>query len=413
MDRKGAIEGRAGGGAPQRHRGIVDGCKAMIATASRRVCVLLVVDDLGFGGAERQVVELANHMDPDGFDVHVCALSDHVPLSETLTDAKRRLHIVRKRNRLDLSVVVRLAHLLKALHADIVHGYLFSAEIASRLAGRIAGVKLVVGSERNANQGFTRSNLLAYQLTRRCVDVIVANSHAGAESNARIFGRPPSDYRVVHNGVDVERFRPRDSLEIRQQSGLSAACPVVGVFANLKPQKNHEMLFRAFRLVLNSFTETRLLVVGDQPVDDRGQLDAYRAHLARLVDDLGIRRQCVFLGHRDDVEYIYPACDLTVLPSLHEGTPNVLLESMACGIPVVATNVCDNERIVKNGEVGFLVAVGDERAMAQHIRSLLADAVLRQTMGRNARRWVIGEFSTNRLAEKMAVLYRQLLTNKL
>jgi glycosyltransferase involved in cell wall biosynthesis len=375
----------------------------------KQPCVVLVVDDLGFGGAERQVVELANRMDPTVFDVHVCALSEHVPLSDMLIDARRRLHIIPKRSSLDFTLIPRLAHLLRALHADIVHGYLFRAEIASRLAGCIARTKLVIGSERNANRVLGKRYILAYKWTRWCADLIIANSYAGAESNARVFGRPPSDYRIVHNGVDAERFYPSDPRPIREELAIPAQDSVVGVFANFKKQKNHALLFRAFRLVLDSFPQARLLIVGEQPMDRRGTPDDYRGQLDHLLDVLGIRRQCTFLGHRKDVERLYPACDITVLPSLHEGTPNVLLESMACGVPVVATSVCDNPYIVRDGEVGYLVAVGDEGQMANRITQLLGNPALRQEMGRKARTWVLREFSSKRLAEKMGATYLELL----
>lgn len=380
--------------------------------ANERICVVLVVDDLGYGGAERQMVELANNMDTDRFDVHVCALSNHVPLSNKLRDAEHRLHTIAKMNRFDFTVVPRLAFLLRALKADIVHGYLFSAEIASRLAGHLAGTKLVVGSERNANCVIRKSNILLYKLTRRCVDIIVANSNAGAKFNGKVFRRPPSDYRVVHNGVDAERFRPMDGTAIRRELGIPLQCAVVGAFANFKKQKNHSMLFRAFKLVLNSLPEARLLLVGEEPADSRGRLDGYRAQLDCLVDELRIRRRCVFLGHREDVEHIYPACDITVLSSFHEGTPNVLLESMACGVPVVATNVCDNEYIVREGEVGHLVAVGDEAGLAHRMESLLGNNALRQEMGRKARTWVQEEFSNKRLAGKMEAVYMELLSGR-
>lgn len=383
-----------------------------VRKTGERICVVLVVDDLGYGGAERQVVELANNINPDRFDVHVCALSHHVPLGDELLDAERRLHIVAKTNRFDFTVVSRLACLLRALRADIVHGYLF-AEIAGRLAGRLAGTKLIVGSERNANHiEISRSNILAYRLTQWCVDMIIANSNAGAVWNRKVFRLPSSCYRVVHNGVDTERFKPEDGTTIRCKLGIPVSCPVVGIFAAFRKQKNHAMLFRAFKLVLSSIPEARLLLIGDLPVDSRGQLNGYKVQLDILVDDLGIRHRCIFLGHQASVERLYPACDITVLPSLHEGTPNVLLESMACGVPVVATNVCDNDYIVKEGEVGYLVEVGDVAGMARHVELLLGKATLREEMGQKARGWVVAEFSTKRLAEKMESVYMGLLEAK-
>jgi glycosyltransferase involved in cell wall biosynthesis len=377
---------------------------------NRLICVALVVDDLGYGGAERQVIELANNIDRNRFDVHVCTLGNHLPLRSQLKLAEHNLHVIARKIRFDFTVVLRLAHLLRELKADIVHGYLFSAEIASRLAGRIAGTKLIIGSERNANRiEIRKSNVLAYRVTQRCVDMIIANSHAGAESHRRTFNRPASGYRVVHNGVDTERFRPGDGTAIRNKLGIRKESSVIGAFANFKKQKNHAMLFRTFRVVLESFPEAQLLLVGDEPTDSKGRLVSYRTQLDQLVDELGIRQQCVFLGHQNHTEHIYPACDITVLPSLHEGTPNVLLESMACGVPVVATNVCDNHYIIRDGETGHLMEVGDETGMARQITRLLADRARRQAMGRNGREWVMREFSTKRLAEKMEAIYIDLL----
>lgn len=379
-------------------------------TPNRTIRVVLVVDDLGYGGAERQVVELANNMDSSCFDVHVCSLSDNLPLSNTLNDAAQKLHVIRKRNRYDFTVPLRLARLLKERNAHIVHGFLFGAEIASRLAGRMAGTRVVIGSERNANHPMAKRHVLAYKCTMRYVDIVVANSNAGAASNARMFNQPLSAYRVVHNGVDANRFQPAAAAAIRKQLRVPASARIVGVFANFKKQKNHAMTFRAFRRVLEAFPDARLLLVGDPPADSRGKLDAYYAQLQRLVDDLGIRDRCMFVGHQNVTEHLYPACDVTVLSSYHEGTPNVLLESMACGVPVVATRVCDNEYIVKEGEAGYLVDVDDDATMADRIGRVLGDCTQRREMGQNARQWVCDEFSTKRLAEKMADVYTELLS---
>jgi glycosyltransferase involved in cell wall biosynthesis len=203
-----------------------------------------------------------------------------------------------------------------------------------------------------------------------------------------------------------------EGATIRRELKIPVGCPVVGAFANFKKQKNHMMLFRAFKLVLKSYPEARLLLVGGQPSDSRGRLDGYMAQLNRLVDNLKIRHRCVFLGHKEGTERLYPACDITVLSSLHEGTPNVLLESMACGVPVVATNVCDNDYVIKEGEVGYLVQAGDDSGMAHRMVSLLDNHALRQEMGQKARNWVTEEFCSRRLAEKMEAVYMELLDGK-
>src|SRR5574338_1606365 len=116
----------------------------------------------------------------------------------------------------------------------------------------------------------------------------------------------------------------------------------------------------------------------------------------KLVDDIGVRDRCLFLGNRDDVERLYPACDVTVLPSLFEGTPNVALESMACGVPVIATDVSDNATIIPDGRAGYIVPLGDPARLAERIETILRDGALRASMSQAARAWVHAEFSTAR-----------------
>jgi len=373
---------------------------------------VLLISNLEFGGAQRQVVELANSMDPARVDLHVCSLSDYVPLAEALDDRARRLHVIEKRWKFDVTVVPRLARLLRALRADLVHSYLFDADIAARLAGRLARTPLVVGSERNTNYHLKRRQLVAYRLTRSCVDIIVANSRSGAAFNQRALGHAASQYRVVHNGVNAERFSPQDGRAVRAELGIAADERVVGMFASFKHQKNHPLFFAAASRVLRSRPATRLLLVGDELFAGLHGSDEYKQRIHRLVDEIGLRDRCLFLGNRSDVARLYSACDVTVMPSLFEGTPNAVLESLACGVPVVATDVSDNAYLVPEACVGYVVPLGNEEALADRISRLLGDGELRREMGRRAREWVEQEFSTARLAAKTAMVYREALDPK-
>lgn len=376
---------------------------------SRLPMVVVVISNLEYGGAQRQVVELANHMDPARFDVHVCSLSDYVPLAAELQRREERLHIIHKRWKFDYSVVPRLAKLLWGLQADVVHSYLFDADIAARLAGRKARTPVVINSERNTDYHLKRRQLAAYWLTRRCVDLIIANSRAGAAFNSRMLGHDAGFYRVVHNGVNTETFKRGDAVAVRRRLGLDPSERVIGMFTSFKAQKNHALIFRAFKRLLQDGVEARLMLVGDELYAGMHGSDAYKIQMNALVDELGIRERCLFLGNRNDVADLYCACDLTVLPSLFEGTPNVLLESMACGVPIVATDVSDNAMVAPDGRVGYIIQLGDEAALAERIGQLLKNESLRREMGAAARKWVATEFSCARLASRTAEVYEAAL----
>src|SRR5690606_1104672 len=129
------------------------------------------------------------------------------------------------------------------LRADIVHGYLFDAELATRLAGRLAGTPAVGNSERNTDYRFKRIQLVAHALTRRCVDFYVANSNAGARFSQRTLDNPRRWYYTVHNGIDISRFRPGDREDARRGLGLGDDEFVIGMFGSFKEQKNYPLLF--------------------------------------------------------------------------------------------------------------------------------------------------------------------------
>ena len=369
---------------------------------------IVVISDLEFGGAQRQVIELANNMDPVRFDLHVVSLHDYVPLAQTLKQSERRLHVIQRRGKFDITVATRLAKLIRQLGAEVVHGYLFDAEIATRLAGRMTGAA-VIGSERNTNYKLKRINLLAYRCTRWCHDLTIANSRAGAEFNSQLLAQRPSTYRVVHNGVNAERFRPGDGTAIRKELGIRPDELVIGMFASFKPQKNHPFLLRAAKRVIETVPNTRLLFVGDELLMGMSGSVDFKQTVHKLVDELGLRERCIFAGNRKDVERCYNACDVTVLPSLFEGTPNVALESMASGIPVIATDVSDNAYVIPDGRVGFVVPLGDEQVMADRICRLLGNEELRRSMSAAARSWILEEFTGQRLADKTANVYDEAL----
>lgn len=374
--------------------------------------VALVISSLDHGGAERQVVELANRLEGPAFRVFVVSLSDHVPLADRLANRSRRLVVIRKRAKFDISTVWRLESFFRQQRIQVAHAFLFDAEIAVRLAARKAGVTAVVASERNTDYQRSMLHQLCHRLTRPFYDAMIANSLAGKRFNVRTLGLPPSRIHVVRNGVDVDLFSPRPVGALRDELGIGVEERLVGMVASFKTQKRHGDFFRMASIVLEEMPNVRFLCVGE-PL--RGNLQGSGEHHARmlaLVRELGIEERFLFLGRRNDMPSIYSLCDMTVLTSEREGTPNVLLESMACGVPVAATDIADNAQIVREGQTGFIVPLGDYRSMAQRALLLLGDEELRNRMGRRAHEWVSTEFSTDALARRTGAIYQALVNRK-
>jgi glycosyltransferase involved in cell wall biosynthesis len=387
--------------------------------------VMLLTSSLEAGGAERQVVELVKTLDPTRFDPLVCSLSPEVPLAASLPDRDRRLVIVPKRWRFDLSTVGRVARVMRKERVRLVQSFLFDADIVARLAAPWGGVEAVIASERNADYVRPLLQAVCLKLTRRYVDAVVANSSAGQRFTVRTLGMAESDVYVIHNGVDVDRFRPRDKAEARRELGLPVEGRVVGMVASFKPQKNHLLFLEVARRVLDRRPDT-LFVCAGEPLSGASagalslragtgahrNVDGYHRKVGEALEKHRLGDRVRLLGKVDAVERVYNACDLTLLTSLHEGTPNVLLESMASGVPVVATAVSDNALIVPEARVGHVVPSGDAAAMADHVVALLADDPRREALGVAAREWVEREFSTWALARKTGAVYEEVLARK-
>ncbi len=374
--------------------------------------VVLLISNLEYGGAQRQVIELANYLNADRLRAYVCCLSDYVPLARDLHDADACLKIVAKHSRFDVFVARRLSRLFDELGIDLVHAFLFDAEIAARVAGRLGRRVAVIGSERNTDYTMKSRHALALRCTRRCFDAIIANSHAGKRFQMRSLGIDEARLFVVHNGVDVTRFRPCDGGGIRRELGLGAEVRVVGMFCSFKRQKNHAMYFRMAERVLREIDDVVFLCVGSAMHSGLQGSDAYQDRMISMVSEMGLTNSVRFLGNRDGIAAVFGLCDVTVLTSRREGTPNALLESMACGVPVVATDVADNAIVVPEGEAGYVVAYDDDAAMADRVLSLLSDDAARCEMGERARAWVTREFSVAAMATRTIEVYRRVLRRR-
>lgn len=375
--------------------------------------VMLLISSLERGGAERQVVELVRGLDRRRFDPFVCSLAEHVPLASNLPDPDRDLVIVQKRWRFDATTIRRVSRVMTERSVDLVHAFLFDAEMVGRLAGRLARVPVVLGSERNTDYRRPLIHAACLTLTRSLSDGLIANSHSGKRFVHRTLGVPLERIHVIHNGINTERFCPGDGREAREEWGIDETDQVVGMVASFKRQKNHAMFFKMANAIHRKFPRAWFLCVGEPLRDNFAGAEDYHREMSELVRTVDAHDRILMLGSRKDMRNVYNACDVTVLTSRHEGTPNVLLESMACGVPVVATRVSDNEHIVADGETGFIVELDDVESMAARVAGLLADPGRRFQMAEAARTRVCEHFSTACLCQKTGELYETLYQRKM
>lgn len=373
--------------------------------------ILLLISSLEYGGAERQVVELYKSLDRNRFNPLICTLSEYNPLADGLPNPSTDLVVVKKRGKYDLRVVFRLAKLIKERNIELIHCFLFDAEIAGRLASLLAGRPAVIASERNSDYTHKKIHWIFHRLTKGLIDAMIANSTAGKQLNVNALGIPENIIHVVHNGIDTEKFRPSPSeaVAVRQSLNVPGNALVVGLVASFKSQKRHEDFIKVAEQILKDLPEAYFFIVGDKLVEGTHGSDSYRDTIRTRIENSPFRDRIKLLGNRSDMRAVYNSFDLKMLVSSREGTPNVLLEAMSCGVTVVATNISDNGIVVEDGVTGFLAPLGDVQKLAGDAVKLLKSGELRTQFGRAARNRVLENFSTSLLAYKTEKVYNTAL----
>jgi glycosyltransferase involved in cell wall biosynthesis len=381
---------------------------------AKPISVCLLISSLEYGGAERQVIEMMRSFDRAIVNPYVCSLSREVPLARTLPEGGKELSIIEKRGRFDFTTVFRLASWCRRHRIDVVHAFLFDAEIAARLAAPFAGVSAVISSERNTDYVRPRLHSVLLKATQGLFDVMVSNSVAGKNFNIRTLGLPASRIEVVHNGVDVKRFSPNRSagLGFRERLGIAPGVPVIGMVGSYKRQKAQDCFIRMAAGVSREFPDAQFLLVGEPLRDDFEDTSRFQTEVKQLAETLKLSDRCHFLGNQQDMNAVYNACDLTALLSHREGTPNVVLEAMACGVPAIVTDIADNALIVQHGETGFVVPRDGHELAAAHATKLLRDSALRESMGAAARTRACEQFSLRVAASRLESIYTRSVKNK-
>ena len=216
---------------------------------------------------------------------------------------------------------------------------------------------------------------------------------------------------VIPNGADVGEIDRVvvDPARERSALGLAAAGPVVGYVARISPQKGLEDFARAMRLVADAVPGAHFVLVGDAPAGE----EALKRRLNELVASLGLGGRLHMLGYRSDAVAVMKTFDVYVSTALWEGLPITLLEAMACGRPIVATDVGGNRDIVVDGETGILVPVGDPGTLARRVCELLNDPCLRRRLGDAGRRRVEANFSIDSSVTQTSDLYEQVVGGRL
>ena len=372
--------------------------------------IFFLIDKLapGRGGATTHLLGLIHALKED-YQIFICGLGgkSEGPVIDKLKEMGIPVYVWGVDKLYGLRAMGKffgLVRLFKTLHPDIVHTYLFSANIFGILAAVLAGVPVRISSRREVGTWKGAPHIVAERVISRLCDTILVPSNAIKDFAVRHEHVPAHKFTVIHNGIKEDRFNAdAEESEIKTELGISSRDLVIGSIANTIPVKDHDTLFQVADRITDRFPDAKFILIGG------GKL---LEHFRQKAKEKGKDDRIKYLGYRIDVEKILPLFDVYICTSLMEGFSNSILEAMAAGKPVVATKVGGNCESVKDGENGLLVAPKDVDAFTEQISRLLTDRSLRQDMGRKAKEIFDQQFTLTRMVGRFKHMYSNLLSGK-
>ena len=353
---------------------------------------------LGVGGLENGLVNVVNGLPRDRIRHVIICLAGYDSFSDRLKHDDVELIDIGKRPGKDPASYLRVYRALRAIRPDVVHTRNIAALDCQFLAA-ILRVPLRIHSEHGWDAadpaGVRASHRLLRRLSRGVVHRYMVVSRHMVGWLKSVIGIPESRICQIYNGIDCERFSPAP-----EDSGLQQEQFGIVTVGRLDPIKNQALLLDAFARLLRTLRgqprQVHLTLVGGGVLDEE-----LRARAKRL----GLEKAVSFLGSVNDVPAVLRKNHVFVLPSLNEGISNTVLEAMASGLPVIASDVGGNPELVVDGETGKLFASGDVSALCDHLASYLHDPALRRRHGRQARQRAIEHFSMESMLENYSRLY--------
>jgi glycosyltransferase involved in cell wall biosynthesis len=353
---------------------------------SRRRLVAHITLGLDTGGQERLLVEFARHADRRYFDLVFLSLTTRGQLAGEIEALGWPVAALDEPPGLRPSLTLRVATWLRRRRVQIVHTHDSKPLVYGAPAARLAGAKRIIHTRHFARlPSVSRRQTILLRTAARFVDCFVCVSEDSA-GVARSEGVRPGRVKVVHNGIDLERFPYR---------GPQADGPAVLV-ARLSPEKDVATLVRAVAQMAPQLPGFRLKIAGSGPC---------RAELADLIQKLGLAERVELLGEIRDISGLLAKASCFVLSSQTEGISLTLLEAMSSGLPVIATRVGGNPEVVTDGETGILVPASHPEALARALVEILNDPERSRQMGRAGRLRVQQHFDVGRMVQEYQQLY--------
>lgn len=369
----------------------------------RPIC--LVIHNLNVGGAETHVSQIFPELKRQGCEIEVFVLSPPLTLAEPFKSADIPIHLAPQSSFLPMRIFKRLVFLVKAFRArpdSLFHFFLPTPYILGRVAALLSGHRgPTVMSRRSLNTYQQKYPLIGWveKCLHRMTTRILGNSQAIIDQLKNEENVPLEKLSLIYNGIDTAPFK---NAPLFDKSAYDLESFLMVITANLIPYKGHRDLLEALLLFQKQYKGSfDLLCVGE----DRGILKDLKDQVQKTT----LKGHVHFMGPRQDVASILKAANLGILASHEEGFSNAILEYMAAGLPVVATNVGGNPEAVLDGQTGFIVPPKDPKSLSEAILKLAGDSKLCTSFGVKGQERLAKEFSRDACVAKYLKFYRELV----
>jgi sugar transferase (PEP-CTERM/EpsH1 system associated) len=373
--------------------------------SGRKIRVVHIIYSLRMGGAERVIVNYAKFYDKEKYELSVCALTEGGPYEDDLKEAGVRYIILNKKIGFDILTILKLIRLLKREQITIVHFHDLSSCLWGTIPALLSGVKVIIRTVHTIKTDDKNmiSKLKSFFLFFMYFfhNKIIAVSKEVKRSHTRYNNYFKNKYVRIYNGIDTYLFQVNKANNAYYNTfNLKDKSILIGIIGRLVPPKAHEVFLEAIKLVLEYRNNAAGLVVGDGPRIDE---------LIEMTKKLGIDKSVFFTGNRSDIPHILNLIDIFVLSSDREGLPMTILEAMACGKPVVGTDIGGNREAVIDGETGYIVPPRHPLLMSEAIIKLIESPELRKKMGEKGRERFLKNFTAEKMVQNTENIYEKCL----
>ena len=366
----------------------------------RKAKVLTLLDTLRAAGAEQVAANLAVATGQSSeFFPMVCASRSGGELEAVLQAAGVEYRVLGRGHRFDVAPFFRLVRWIREEQIALIHSHMKGSNLWAGVIGRLSGIPVLAHAHGQPMGAADAVINAAVALLARRIVAVSERERSNLVQSPLVPGRKVV---AVHNGLDATRYAVEAGASLRREFGFPDDAVVVGICAQLRPEKNHEIFLRAAHSIAGRSDRARFLIIGD---------GVRRQTLENLAADLNLDTRCAFAGHRSDVPELLKYLDIGVLTSKREGLPLVVLEYMTSGLPVVSTAVGGIPEAIRSDQNGFLVPVGDAEALADRIMKLIEAPELRKRFSSRGREIFDQSFSEQAMLDKIFSLYRELLAS--